>query len=112
VINNGIPLITADLVWAYSAAFAAVGHAELAATLQGTHEAVLEQPVLATFTLAASDKALVERCYSKARHLITADEWQRAHARGRSITPEQAVATARRISEAILGTHAQQGKRQ
>jgi predicted ATPase len=109
VINNGIPLITVELVWAYSAAFAVIGNAELAATLQGTHEAALEQPALAAFTLAASDRALVERCYSKARHLITADEWQRAHARGRSITPEQAVANARRIGDAIMTTHAQQG---
>jgi hypothetical protein len=111
VINNGIPLITAELVWAYSAAFAAIGQAELAATLQGTHEAALEQPVLANFTLAASDKALVERCYAKARPLITTDAWQRAHDQGRSISPEQALTTARQTSAVLLADKTPGGKR-
>lgn len=102
------PGAPAELIGAYSAAFAVTGHAEQAeqaANLQGTHDAAFEQPVLASFSLAESDAALwKERCYSKARHLITPDAWQRARHQGRSKTPELGVIDARQAAEAILNT--------
>jgi hypothetical protein len=104
ILNNGLPLLTAELVGAYSAAFAVTGHAEQAANLQGTYEAAFEQPVLASFSLFESDTAQWERCYSNARHLITPDAWQRARHQGRSKTPERAVMDARQTSASILDT--------
>ena len=97
VIENGHPLILAELVWAYSAALAASGYAEQAATLQGAYQAALELPALASYQMTATDTALAERCYAKARPLLSAEAWAQAQARGRSYTLHQAIAQARQV---------------
>ncbi|MEJ7757726.1 MAG: adenylate/guanylate cyclase domain-containing protein [Nocardioidaceae bacterium] len=97
VIDNGHPLILAELMWAYSAALAVTGYAEDAAKLQGAYQAALEQPALASYRLTASDEALAERCYVNARPRITAEAWAQAQAQGRSYTVRQAIAEARQV---------------
>jgi hypothetical protein len=50
------------------------------------------------------DAALIERCYAKARPLISAEAWERARHQGRTNTPERALTDARRVSEAFIKT--------
>jgi hypothetical protein len=103
VLNDGSPLVIAELVIAYSAVLAVVGHAEQAASLQGTYEAAFEQPVLAAFAdEPSSGPALIERCYANARTLIHPEAWEEARRQGRNRTPEQALADAREAAENIL----------
>ena len=97
VLDNGHPLILAELVWAYSAALAASGYAEHAANLQGAYAAALELPALASYQMTASDAALAERCYAKVRPLLSTESWAQAQARGRSYTLHQAIAHARQV---------------
>jgi uncharacterized alpha-E superfamily protein len=108
VLDNGSPLVIAELVTAYSAVLAVVGQAEQAASLQGTYEAAFEQPVLASFAdEPASGPAMIERCHANARTLISPEAWEKARRQGRNRTPEQALADAREATEDVLSTASQ-----
>jgi hypothetical protein len=106
VLNRREPWVSGDLIWAYSAVFAALGDAERAATLQGANDAVRRGDEHERWTdMSASDAALIERCYAKARSLISAEAWEQARLHGRTLAPEQAIASARRASEVGPNLH-------
>jgi predicted ATPase/class 3 adenylate cyclase len=99
------PWVNLSLVWAYSAEFAVLGDAERAAALQGTHEIGFRgDDTAGGMDIDPGDAALIERCYAKARPLISAEAWQRARHQGRTNTPERALTDARRVSEAFIKT--------
>jgi len=45
--------------------------------------------------MPSGEAAFIERCYVKARSLISAEAWERARQKGRTMSPEQAITDAR-----------------